>query len=1067
MLATLLLALTSNAQALPQARLALPSAGHTNRITAIALSPDAAWVASADRLGFVQIRAAQGGREHFHADLVRQPERGVEALAWSGDANFVAAAASEAVTVVELRTMEVFARLPLEGASDVSDDLEGDTLLAAGVAKSRWWLARVRPQEIEADELIGGPYSGDPAGLAKLTRHGTRACVALPDGSAKLVDLALGELTLEFPAADAVRGFLPDGRLLSLATDPQDKKVQHLTWRDGASGVVLGTRDFLASSEFYSQRVWWHGASGFSLPIVDSHLRRFHGEELSAPAPLPRDVDPLVGAPGRQSGEWIVSLATPVGVNRYELGFYDERKQAIVERWEGRTDAVRSMRAEPGANEMWIGGAHPARVSWGDAGMSVVPLPAQPQLVARRPGGGLLVARAEPFEVQFLAAKGAVEARLSLGEGQYPQEILLDPSGRHAAVRTWNRLHLVAVTARTLEWSKDVGASSVTFSALGALAFSPDGERVAVSGYRTHTNADNSLRVDGELALFEVADGRVAWTAPVAIAQMRFVLDGTQIGGIHGDHNQYVAVSATTGELERSPYWENRLGGHRGTWLQSGKLAAVGSGTTVYLTRPNDGYCERQIQVPDWTYSALAFGPEDRHVWLGCDDGRVQVLDGVSGAHVATLATLEGGEWVVATPDGRFDASPKALEELFYVRGREALPLAAFSEAFYTPRLLHRALSGEVLPPPKVELAKLEAPPRVELLASGPVSATGTVELVLRAHGSRAPGELRLFHNGKRVPLSGKPEKDGDSSAKATASFSLEHSLELVPGPNLLRLVALTSQRTESAPAELALERGGAVAAHPRLFLLACGVNEYANPKYNLNYARADAQAFSAAWRERAGGLFEQADITLALDAEVTRAGLAQHFERIAASASPTDVFVFYYAGHGVIDGRGAFHLAPHDITQLYGDDTGLAQRGVPTKDLLAWSQAIRAQKQLFLLDACQSGGALEGLAQRGAAEEKAIAQLARASGTHWLVASGAEQFAAEFKALGHGLFTYATLEALEGAAAGADRQLTVLELSSYLETRVPELALEHRGAQQYPASYGSGQDFPIALTRP
>ena len=1067
MLATLLLALAPAAQALPQARLALPSAGHTHRITALALSPDTKWLASADSLGFVLIRDATSGREHFNADLVRQLERGVHALAWSGDSNFVAAAATEAVTVVEPRTMEVFARLPLPGAHDVSDDVAGDSLLAAGIANGRWWLARVRPQEVEADELLGGAYSGGLETLAELTRHGTRACLALPDGSAKVIDLKSGELALEFPAAEAVRGFLADGRLLSLATDVRDKKIQHLSWRDGVSGVVLGVRDFVAGSEFYSQRVWWHGASGFSLPIVDSHLRRFHGEELSAPAPLPNELDRLVGAPGRRPGEWVVSLGTPAGVNRHEIGFYDERKQAVVERWEGRTDAVRSLRAEAGANAMWLGGAHPARVSWSDAGMSVAPLPAQPQLAARLPGGGLLVARAEPFEVQFLAANGAVEVRLSLGDGQYPQELLLDPTGRHAAVRTWNRLHLVAIGPRTLQWSNDVGASSVTFTELGALAFSPDGERVAVSGYRTHTSPDNSLRVDGELALFGVADGRLVWTAPLAMAQMRFVLDGTRIGGIHGDHNQYVSVSAATGELKRRPYWENRPSGFRGTWLQSSELAAVGSGTTVFLTRPSDGYCERQIQVPAWTYSALAFGPEDRHVWLGCDDGRVQVLDATTGAHVATVATLEGGEWVVATPDGRFDASPKALEELFYVRGREALPLAAFSEAFYTPRLLPRVFSGEVLPTPKVELAKLEAPPRVELLAVGPDSANGSFEVLLRAHGSRAPAELRLFHNGKRVPLSGKPEKDGDSGAKATASFSLKHSLELVPGPNVLRLVALTSQRTESAPAELTLERSGTVAVRPRLFLLACGVNEYANPKYNLNYARADAEAFATAWRERASGLFESPDITLALDADVTRSSLATHFERIAASAAPTDVFVFYYAGHGVIDGRGTFHLAPHDVTQLYGDDAGLAQKGVAAKDLLAWSQAIRAQKQLFLLDACQSAGALDGLAQRGAAEEKAIAQLARATGTHWLVASGAEQFAAEFKTLGHGLFTYATLEALSGRAAGSDGQLTVLELSSYLETRVPELALEHRGTQQYPASYGSGQDFPIALSRP
>jgi len=35
-------------------------------------------------------------------------------------------------------------------------------------------------------------------------------------------------------------------------------------------------------------------------------------------------------------------------------------------------------------------------------------------------------------------------------------------------------------------------------------------------------------------------------------------------------------------------------------------------------------------------------------------------------------------------------------------------------------------------------------------------------------------------------------------------------------------------------------------------------------------------------------------------------------------------------------------------------------------------------KKQLFILDACQSGGAVKSFAQRGAVREKALAQLAR-----------------------------------------------------------------------------------------
>lgn len=54
----------------------------------------------------------------------------------------------------------------------------------------------------------------------------------------------------------------------------------------------------------------------------------------------------------------------------------------------------------------------------------------------------------------------------------------------------------------------------------------------------------------------------------------------------------------------------------------------------------------------------------------------------------------------------------------------------------------------------------------------------------------------------------------------------------------------------------------------------------------------------------------------------------------------------------------------------------------------------------------CQSGGAVDMLVNRGAVEERAIALLARSTGTYFLTASGSEQFATEVSSLGHGVFT-------------------------------------------------------------
>jgi uncharacterized caspase-like protein len=105
------------------------------------------------------------------------------------------------------------------------------------------------------------------------------------------------------------------------------------------------------------------------------------------------------------------------------------------------------------------------------------------------------------------------------------------------------------------------------------------------------------------------------------------------------------------------------------------------------------------------------------------------------------------------------------------------------------------------------------------------------------------------------------------------------------------------------------------------------------------------------------------------------------------------------------------------------------------------------------VLDACQSGGMVGMLAQRGAAEEKAIAQLARSTGTYWFTASGSDQFATEIKELGHGVFTYGLPEGLNCKADGSDKdaKITVKGLSAYPEDLIPELTQKYKGRSQYP----------------
>ena len=160
------------------------------------------------------------------------------------------------------------------------------------------------------------------------------------------------------------------------------------------------------------------------------------------------------------------------------------------------------------------------------------------------------------------------------------------------------------------------------------------------------------------------------------------------------------------------------------------------------------------------------------------------------------------------------------------------------------------------------------------------------------------------------------------------------------------------------------------------------------------------------------------------------------------------------------------FFFIPYDVTQLYGNDDLLEAKGISANELRKAFVAIRAQKQLIVVDACQSGGATEMLAMRGAAEEKALMQLARSAGIAVLSSTGTEQLASEVKQLGHGIFTFSLIEGLNGKADGGEKdgKITVKELAAFLEDNVPELTKKYRGTTQYPNTSIRGMDFPIVV---
>lgn len=247
------------------------------------------------------------------------------------------------------------------------------------------------------------------------------------------------------------------------------------------------------------------------------------------------------------------------------------------------------------------------------------------------------------------------------------------------------------------------------------------------------------------------------------------------------------------------------------------------------------------------------------------------------------------------------------------------------------------------------------------------------------------------------------------------------------------------------------------------LCLIAVGINTYQNPAYTLNYGRPDAKAFVDSLLAGGQGIFTHVVIDTLYDAAATGLAIKAAFRRVAVAAKPQDLFVFYYAGHGIAEPVGdstRFYLVPTDVTQM-SDPEQLAQRAV--SNLSELLDAVPARKKLMLMDACQSGQALATFGTRGAAEEQAIARLAGASGIFLMSATGSDQQASEVRTLGHGVFTYAWLQAMAREAAGP-RERLVGALASEVQRSLPDLFRRFGVQPQDPRVFQNGQDFPLIV---
>jgi uncharacterized caspase-like protein len=187
--------------------------------------------------------------------------------------------------------------------------------------------------------------------------------------------------------------------------------------------------------------------------------------------------------------------------------------------------------------------------------------------------------------------------------------------------------------------------------------------------------------------------------------------------------------------------------------------------------------------------------------------------------------------------------------------------------------------------------------------------------------------------------------------------------------------------------------------------------------------------------------------VRTAFDEEATATGLERIIQEISAEMNPRDTFILFAAAHGYSN-NGRFYLLPQDY-QGGTDPTALTSRAIGQERLQDWiANRIKARRAIILLDTCESGALTNGYAHSrtdAPASEAAVGRLHEATGRPVLTAAAAGKPAFEGYQ-GHGVFTWALIDALFHGDTNGDGLIELSELATHVQNTVPKISAEMNG---------------------
>lgn len=391
--------------------------------------------------------------------------------------------------------------------------------------------------------------------------------------------------------------------------------------------------------------------------------------------------------------------------------------------------------------------------------------------------------------------------------------------------------------------------------------------------------------------------------------------------------------------------------------------------------------------------------------------------------------------------------------------------------------------------PFSLELPELGVPPITGVEFRIPTTELRTMKFNVREPyaATISPGEIYTTINGEAANTICGNLKSGRDGRILTCDLESKPRFRFQPGKNVVEITA-TDRAKNSYYASFVLIAGKGPLGNPgssatsnpvrtkfsgRKFAAIIGVSRYQFQDAGLNdlkYADADARAVRDFLLQPNGGGFKSSDIIYLENSGATNDAVRNALMKLLPRAGPNDLVLIYIASHGSPD--------PYQPQKLYFlmNDTKVAdmpKTGLGMFELQALlDNELRAERVVVFIDSCHSAGIdnrkLVTGRQLARVENNILnlyaSRLSGETGRAVLTSSDVNEISEEGANWGggHGVFTWALLEGLRGAAdLNRDRVLTAGEVFDYVSNRV---STETNARQNPRALSGTNRDFPLAV---